>query len=441
MKQRLSKRFTSRDQKLVVSGVPIETIAEKVPTPFYLYDSRTIQDSLRALKNSLPQSVKLFFSVKANPNVAVCSVLRKLGAGAEIASHGELEVALRAGFKPGNIIFAGPGHSEEDLRCAIRNNIRCINVESLTELRKIDEISRKLRVKTTVCFRMNLDWLPTSTIRKKSLQSKSKIQMVTMVGAGQKFGFDTLSFINIVEQLGELKNVRPIGFHIYLGTQIRKTEVFVQGIQILFNWLKQNKSRFGFVIRVINFGGGFGIPIDQGDEVLDLRKLSKGLGRLISRFRSHAGFQKTEFFFEPGRFLVGPSGIYVSRVIDQKITQGKTFLITDGGINHSLLPIAINKNYPIFILNRFHQKTVSEYEVCGPLCLSLDSFSRPVRFPKVEIGDLVGIFQSGAYGFSASLLYFLSHPLPAEVLVDGGRWEIVRKNKDSSDFLRDQTYF
>lgn len=430
-KPRLSKRFGSDAGFLTVGEVSIREIAERVPTPFYVYDAQTVRDGFRALRSAVPEPGRLFYSIKANPNVAVCSILQKLGAGAEIASYGELEAALKAGFGPGRIVFAGPGKSDLDLRMAVRAGIKSINVESLSELQHIDRISKRMGKTTPVCFRINLDFGT----------GVAPSRMVKMTGSDQKFGFDPDSFFRMVRNLTDLGHVSPKGFHIYFGTQIRDPNVFLTGIRIFFRWLKENLARIPFPIRILNLGGGFGIPIDSADKELDLTRLAVGLSGIFSKIKRTPGFEDVEFLFEPGRFLVGPSGIYVTRVIDRKVSGGKTFLVTDGGINHSLLPIAINRNYPVRLLNRFDGKPSRMYVVCGPLCLSLDSFSREVRLPEAKIGDLLGIFQSGAYGFTASLLYFLSHPLPAEVLVDKRKWGIVRKSVLPSLLLQGQKSF
>lgn len=404
--------------ELTPGGVSIRAVAERAGTPFYIYDADIMRRQYARLSGVLPESVSIHFSIKSNPNIAVARVFKNLGAGVEVASEGELKLALDAGFAPGKIIFAGPGKNEKEIRLAVKNKIGCINIESATELdRVLNAVGARRGSKTVnparIAFRINPSFgVPGETI---------------MIGGPRKFGFDDDAVEPMVRKALSDERLDVLGFHCFAGTQILNSRTLTSVYEAFSRWAVETAGRLDFDVRLLNFGGGLGIPFSEKERELDAGLLGEGMKRITARLARSPNFRAARFIVEPGRYLTGPSGVYVSRVTDIKASRGVKYVITDGGVHHALLPIALNKNYPTAILNKMNRKPVGEYVIAGPLCTSMDQFSRKTILPRPQIGDLVGVFNSGAYGYSAGMLFFLSHRAPAEVLVDDGNAWIIRK--------------
>jgi diaminopimelate decarboxylase len=233
------------------------------------------------------------------------------------------------------------------------------------------------------------------------------------------------------------------GIHLFAGTQILDAAVLTTQYRKALEIGRRIAIEFGCPIHTIDFGGGLGIPYFAGDQPLDLAQLRSSLKSLRSEIENEPSFAGTEFMIEPGRFLVGEAGIYVARINDIKISRGKTFLVLDGGMNHHMaasgnLGQTIKRNYPVALLNKMSEPAKETVDVVGPLCTPLDVLARNVSLPHPEVGDLFGVFQSGAYGRSASVIQFLSHAAPPEILVKGKSAFLIRKPGESSQYLRDQ---
>ncbi len=420
--------FRSENGSLLVQDKPVEEIVQKTGSPLYLYDAGIMRDRYEALGNAIPENFSIHYSLKANPNIEIARKFQQMGAGAEVASAQELKAAFKAGFAPGKTVFAGPGKSVEELRLAVKKGIAAINVESATELDRISEIakkSRSLQRPAKVVFRVNLEPPDVS-------DSTGHI----MTGGPKKFGIDDTDIAPLVKRAVDDANIDFCGFHCYPGTQLTSARALGSIYRRFTGFAKDFVSQTGIEIKLLNFGGGLGIPFtDKGGE-LDIISLGKTLGRLVDDLAKRPGFGETKFMLEPGRFLVGPAGVYISRITDIKTSRGKTFVLTDGGIHHALIPIVMNKNYPSTLVNRMDERKRVECAIAGPLCSSADQLSRSVKLPPPQIGDLLGIFNSGAYGFTAGMVYFLSHPTPAEVLADNGSFHLIRPRKNPDMGIR-----
>ncbi len=414
-------RFSRSGGKLSPGSVPIDRIIAKTGTPLYIYDANLMRQQYNRLVKALPRSFTICYSMKANPNPAVAKIFRKLGAGAEIASKAELEAALAGGFKPRDIIYAGPGKTEDELKDAMRSRIGVINVESETELERISKLSRRInknrkRAKTKIALRVNPDF---------TSGNKGEV----MIGGSRKFGIDSETIEPLILKTMADPGLDLAGFHFYAGTGLLEAKTLIQAYKAFVRWMKKTSVRLKLDVGVINFGGGLGIPYADGENELDIKAVGAALKKITANLAKSPGFKKTGFILEPGRYLAGPSGVYISEVTDIKRSRGTLYVITNGGINHSLIPIVLNRNYPTAILNKMNRRKKIECVVAGPLCASPDQFSRKVKLPKPEIGDLLGVFNSGAYGLTASMLEFLSHPTPAEVLTDQGRAYLIRESR------------
>ncbi len=410
-------RFKARKGLLLVGGAPVDKIVEAVGTPAYVYDAGVMRQQYAALKSSIPDGVQIYYSVKANPNRSVANVFRRAGSGAEVASAAELSMALEAGFAPSKIIFAGPGKGVDEIELAVKNSIGSINIESETELDRVINVSGLLsyrRKPQRIALRVNLDF---------GLQTGGEV----MVGGSRKFGVDEKYVDCLFEKAMSDSRVELTGFHCFAGTQFIAAKALTSAYKAFARWAIGFSVKKGFNLKTLNFGGGLGIPYQEGEPELDLNRVGKTLEKIKAELEKINGQGKVKILMEPGRYLVGPSGVYLSEVTDLKTSGNTRYVITNGGIHHALIPIALNKNYPTAVVNKMTAVRKRKYIVAGPLCATPDQYSRKVLLAEPGIGDILGIFNSGAYGYTAGMIYFLSHTSPAEVLVDRGKVYLIRE--------------
>jgi len=420
---------SSPDGELLVGGVPISIVTAAHGTPLFVYDRAILERKYHSLRSTLPERFSISYSVKANPNPAILRFFLEKGCGLEIASAGEFRLAMNAGCRPAHIVFAGPGKSEDELETAIAAGIGEIHVESNIEIERISNISARLGVRTPVSVRVN----PTE---------ESQGGAMRMGGRPAPFGIDEEQIEATLERIASDRHLDFRGIHLFIGTQILDHDLLLtqyrKGVDIAREVARQMRSP----LRTLDFGGGLGIPYFAGESELDLTAFGRGLRELMAEIENEDAFRKTNFMLEPGRFLAGEAGVYAARINDIKTSRGRKYLILDGGMNHHLaasgnLGQVIKRNFPIAILNRMHQPETDSVDVVGPLCTPLDVVGRSVRMAAAEIGDLVGIFQSGAYARSASPLGFLSHPTPPEVWIENGRDALIRRRGSCEDFMSD----
>lgn len=407
------KHFGIANGELLVGGIPVGVLAQRYGTPSFLYDSRVIDAKLTALRAALPSRFEIHFSVKANPNLKILQHFLSRGCGLEIASAGEFHHALNAGCPPENILFAGPGKTEAEIELVLANGIGEIHLESLVEAKRVAASSRRLGVRANVAIRVN----PASEAEGGAMR---------MGGRPAPFGVDEELFEELLDVVLADSALHFTGIHLFTGTQILDAEVLVSQYRHGLGVARRAAKRSGHPLHRLDFGGGLGIPYFSHETELDLDKVQSGLAALFAEIENDDAFRDTQFLVEPGRFLVGEAGIYLARVNDIKVSRGKKFLVLDGGMNHHLaasgnLGQTIKRNYPVAILNKLDASNVEAVDVVGPLCTPLDTLARNVLLPSAEIGDLFGIFQSGAYGRSASPMGFLSHPAPPEIWLQHGR--------------------
>jgi diaminopimelate decarboxylase len=405
--------FGCHDPVLSVGGVSIRTLAERYGTPLFVYDQQTLERSLSALRAALPNSFEIFYSVKANPNKAILNYFVNEGCGLEIASGGEYRKARTAGCLPERILYAGPGKTPAELELALSEGIGEIHVESLVEAERIAGISARLGRPARVAIRIN----PSEETRGGAL---------SMGGKASPFGVDEESLDPLVEYALAEPFLDLQGVHIYMGTQILDADLLILHYRKALQLARRVAARSRKPIGTVDFGGGLGIPYFSYEMPLALDVLKDALAQLMAEIRCESCFQDTRFLFEPGRFLVAEAGIYVARIVDIKTSRGKKFIIVDGGMNHHLaasghLGQAIKRNFPIALVEKLDRLGEETVEIVGPLCTPLDVLGRAVKFPTADVGDLVGVFKSGAYALSASPTGFLSHELPAEVWIENGK--------------------
>jgi diaminopimelate decarboxylase len=405
--------------ELVIGGVPATSLAAKYGTPLFVYDREIIDRKLTLLRNTLPAEFTISYSVKANPNRAILQHFLARGCGLEVASGGEFCRALEAGCAADNILFAGPGKTEAELEYVLTHNIGEIHIESLVEAQRISAICRRLGRSARVALRVN----PGGEVQGGAMR---------MGGKPAPFGVDEEQLPEVLDRLLDEPGLEVGGIHLFTGTQILDHKVLAHQYQRGLAIAKRVATRLKRSLHTVDFGGGLGIPYFNHEHDLDMACLGESLAAMMVEVRNESCFSGTQFVLEPGRYLVGEAGIYIARVNDIKVSRGKKFLILDGGMNHHLaasgnLGQVIKRNFPVAILNKLDKTVLETVDVAGPLCTPLDVLAREVALPSADVGDLICIFQSGAYGLTASPVDFLCHPVPAEVWIDCRKTNLIRQ--------------
>jgi diaminopimelate decarboxylase len=426
----VQRLFASPNGELAIGGVAVSELAGRYGTPLFVYDRGVIEKKWELLRETLPSEFAIFYSVKANPNRTILRCLLEKGCGLEIASGGEFVQALDAGCSPERILFAGPGKTESELDLVLAGGIAEIHVESVREACRVASIAQSRGLRAGVALRVNPD-------------GEAEGGAMRMGGRPSPFGVDEEQLDETLDRIFDLGSLDFRGIHLFAGTQILDPETLLNQYRKGLDIARRVAVRLGKPLRRVDFGGGLGIPYFPHEHELDMCKLQESLNTLLSSVRVQEAFAGTEFVVEPGRYLVGEAGVYVARINDIKISRGKKFLILDGGMNHHLaasgnLGQTIKRNYPIAVLNKLDQPATEVVDVVGPLCTPLDCLGRGVNLPRSGVGDLVGVFQSGAYARSASPLGFLSHPAPPEVWVERGQHRLIRRRGELTDYSRDQ---
>ncbi|MGB1108816.1 MAG: pyridoxal-dependent decarboxylase, exosortase A system-associated [Gammaproteobacteria bacterium] len=400
------KQFPTKDNELVIGGKTVTELAEDVGcTPFYAYDSAAMSRRVAELRAVLPEGVSLHYAMKANPMPEVVRHLATLVDGIDVASAGELEVALTTETPPHEISFAGPGKRDWELLAAIKAGIT-VNLESPNEMRRLATIGEAEGIKPRVAVRVNPDF-------------ELKASGMKMGGGPKAFGIDAEQVPDVLREIGE-RDLDFVGFHIFSGSQNLRPESIIETQEKTFELAYRLAEDAPQPVTLLNIGGGFGIPYFPGEARLDLEPVSAELAKRLSECR--ARLPEAEVVIELGRYFVGEAGVYISRVIDRKLSRGEVFLITDGGLHHHLAASGnfgqvVRRNYPVVVANRVESEDKEMVSVCGPLCTPLDVLANKMTLSHAEEGDLIAVLQSGAYGYTASPLGFLSHPKPVEIFL------------------------
>lgn len=394
------------DGELRAGGMPLSRLVARVgSTPFFAYDRRLIDERVDLLRRILPARIQLSYAMKANPMPAVVQHLATRVDRIDVASVGEMQHALDTPISPDRVSFAGPGKTPAEIGQAVAAGI-IVEVESETEMRRVIAAGAELGLRPQVAVRVNPDFAV-------------KGSGMRMGGGPQQFGIDAEQVPAVLAAVGD--EVDVLGFHVFAGSQNLHADIIAEAQRHTVELVSSLATHLSGPLRYLNLGGGFGIPYTDRDQPLDLAAVGESLAELVDGAIAER-FPDAQVVIELGRYIVGESGIYVTRVVDRKISRGKTFLIVDGGMHHQLAASgnfgqAIRRNYPLVVGNRVSEEPGDSVTVVGCLCTPLDLLGDDIGLPHADIGDLVVIFQQGAYGLTASPTAFLGHPAPAEVLV------------------------
>lgn len=399
-------QFSVENNQLLIGGQTLDNIAGMLDKEvFYAYDSAVVKAQIDKFHQHIPNEIKLHYAIKANPYPALVHAMKDWVEGFDVASQKEMLLAIQTGMPREDISFAGPSKQVGEIKAAILAGVT-LHVESELELERAIALGKELNRKPIIAFRVN----PAFELKASGMK---------MGGGPKQFGIDEERLSEILPEL-DYDAIDFRGFHIYWGSQNLKPEAIIDAHNKTFALADTLIAQVPVKTRTVNIGGGFGIPYFAGENRLDLTPIGENLQRLLSEFPNLADI---ELIIELGRFLVAEAGVYASRITDKKVSRGHTYLMTNGGLHHHLsnsgnFGQVIRKNYPVAIGNKMNEGIEKEaVTAVGPLCTPLDTLADKMQLSDPQLGDWLVIFQSGAYGPTASPQDFLGHPHVTEILL------------------------
>ena len=397
----IPQNLEARLRKLAASGKTLNA---------YVYDNSAMRQKIGYLAKIMPAGVKVYYAMKANPHPAFLAAAQEAGvAGIEIASLGEAEKAVDAGFAPSRLIYTGPGKSAEELTWSVKNGVHTVHVESLTEAHRLNAICARFGKVQDVLLRINADF-------------DIHEAQTTFSGGSKKFGVDEEKLDAVLPQLMALSNLRFRGLHVYAASGVLRVDDLLKNCELVFEMTRKIESEYPSVTcDIIDFGGGFGVDYLEAGEDFDPQAYADGLARMIESY----GFAGRDFVLELGRYLAADSGWFCTEILDIKESRGKKQVICAGGINHFRRPAALAINHPLGIVRMGKpqifagQEQVRQESVYfgGPLCTGADKLANDVYVDEADIGDIAVFGLAGAYGLSMSNVEFLSHTRPLEIVL------------------------
>ena len=399
-------------KKLRVENISALSLAKKFKTPFYCYSLAQLKNNFYSF-NQIFRSTKpiICFSVKSNSNITLLRELKKMGSGADVVSAGELLKVIKAGIKTSKIVFSGVGKSEDEIKMAIKKKILLINVESESEARLINKVSKKMNMTTAVGLRLN-----------PNIVGKTH-KKISTGGKGDKFGLSYKDCINFCKKIKNFKNLKLDALSVHIGSQITNIKPFKEVLSIINNLINETKINFKF----IDLGGGMGIAYSSDEKKLNLNLYAE----LVNKFVKN---KKVKIIFEPGRFIVANTSILISKVIYIKKSNNKNFIILDAGMNDLMRPALYDAYHEIIPLTKSNKKITGNIEFVGPICESSDKFLKQKNFSKIKEGDYVAVTNVGAYGMSLSSNYN-TRPIIAEIMVSGSKYKLIKKRQTLENLI------
>lgn len=398
--------YVAIDGELAIGGMTASALVDRAgDTPLFVYSADHARRRVADLRAAMPQRLAIHYAMKGNPFPPVLELMNGLVDGFDIASGGELELALAAGVQATKISFAGPGKRDRELERAIALGVT-LNCESEGEVERAIIIGAKLGVTPRLAVRIN----PSFDLKGSGMK---------MGGGAKQFGVDAERVPTLVKRI-IASGAEYCGFHIYAGSQSLKVDAIIQMQAQTIALVAELTDTIGVSPPHVNLGGGFGIPYFPGDRPVDIVAVGGALGEAFDALPS--SLSDTHFCIELGRYLVGEAGVYLTRIVDRKVSHGEVFLIADGGLHHQLAAsgnfgTVIRRNYPVAIAHKFGAEPEEVASIVGCLCTPLDKLSDQAHLPRANVGDLVAIFCAGAYGASASPANFLGQGPAQEILV------------------------
>ena len=401
-----------KKNNLFVENVSVKKLASQIVTPFYLYSEGNIVENYKSFLNNFKRSKPLIcFSVKANSNIQILKILKKMGSGADVVSGGELLKAIKSGIKPSKIVFSGVGKTEDEIRLAIKKNILLINVESENEAILINKISGQLKKRTSIGVRLNPDI--NAPTHKKISTGKAE----------DKFGLSKTNLISFCLKMNKFRNLRLDAISVHIGSQILNENPFKKTLKVLEEIIKKTKIKFKFV----DLGGGFGINYKKNDQKLNLKSYSE----LVEKFKKK---YNCNIIFEPGRAIIGNTALLVAKVQYLKKGSNKTFAILNAGMNDFMRTALYDAVHNILPVIKNSKKNNGPLEFVGPICETTCKFIKYKKYQKINQSDHVAIADVGAYGASLSSNYN-TKPLIAEIIINKSKKRIIRKKQNLKNLI------
>ena len=404
--------MTYRGNEFLFDGVKVKKIAKKFSTPIYCYSLKRIKKNVEDFKNAFKKFNPIIcYSVKANPNKILLREIGKLGLGADVVSLGELMKALKSGIKPSKIVFSGVGKTANEISFAINKKILLINAESKSEILVIEKIAKNKRKKVDIGIRLNPN-TDAKTLKQISTGKKD-----------DKFGVSEKSFLELVKYVRNSKNLNLKCLSVHIGSQILDNKPYEKMLKTIINVIK--KTNFSF--EYIDLGGGMGIDYENKNRILNFKRYSSDIKRLINLVDS-------KIIFEPGRSIIGNVGILISKIIYIKKGFKKDFIILDAAMNDLMRPALYNAKHRILPVNKKNIKTRRVYEFVGPICESTDKFLTVKGFQRMRENELILFCDTGAYGMSLSSNYNL-RPKAVEILIKNSKIQVIAKRQSLKDLI------
>jgi diaminopimelate decarboxylase len=410
--------FKYRGRALYCDDVSVEEIAKEVGTPFYLYSYNALIENYKMLDEAFSEVRHLIcYAVKANSNLSILSALRKLGCGVDVVSEGEMFRALKAGFPPERIVFNGNGKTKGEIEFALKHDIFMFNADSVMEVQVLNELARRMGKIARISFRIN------------PVVNPHTHPYIATALKNSKFGLHPKEALSAYDEAARCSNVEPIGIHMHIGSQIQETKPFEDGVKHLVKIWQKLKDR-GITLKYLNIGGGLGIPYERGQEVATPRHLALEVIPLVK----HLG---CTLVLEPGRYLVGNTGVLVTTILYLKRTPYKNFVVVDGAMNDLLRPAIYGAFHEVIPVKRKEGGEIIA-DVVGPICESGDFLALDRKIQNLPQGSLLCILSAGAYGSVMSSNYN-SRPLIPEVMVKDGKSYIIRRRQSLDQTIQNES--
>ena len=406
-----------KNNQLHIEKINIQELSNSNQTPFYCYSEESIVNQYDGLYSAFDMDIKIFYAMKANSNLSIIKLLLNKGSGIDVVSGGEIERAIRAGAKGKDIIYSGIGKTDEELNYAIESKVHCINVESQSELIRINDISKSLGVKQNIAIRINPD-----------VDAKTHIKITTGM-AENKFGIEYDYTESIYKIAADLKNINIAGISVHIGSQITSLKPFKKAYTIMYDIIKNLRS-IGHKIDHVDLGGGLGVSYTTEENIPTFKEYA-------NLIQSIFGNADIKVYIEPGRLLVANSGLLITKVTDVKTTTQKTFIIVDAAMNDFIRPTLYGSYHEILPIKNNLGTSNKVYDIVGPICETGDYFAKNRKINSVKIGSIIAIKSVGAYGSVQSSNYN-SRPQIAEILVKDDKYEIIRERVEVKDLIKQE---
>tara|TARA_B100000989_G_scaffold237627_1_gene184530 strand:- start:3749 stop:4963 length:1215 start_codon:yes stop_codon:yes gene_type:complete len=400
------------NRRLTIEKISVDTIAKKFGTPAYCYSYDKLKDNINNFKKNFRSfSPLICFAVKSNTNISLLREIKKFGLGADVVSIGEMMVALKAGIKPSKIVFSGVGKTSNEISYAIEKKILLINAESESEIREIERIAKIKKKRVQVGIRLN----PNTDAKTLSQISTGKKE--------NKFGVNSKMFIKLVDYCKKSKNIELKCLSVHIGSQILDHKPYEKMLNVMGKILNKLSHKFEF----IDLGGGMGIAYTHNDKALDYKKYNFAIKKFLSNYKS-------KIIFEPGRAIIGNTGILLSKITYIKKSGKKNFIILDAAMNDLMRPALYGSKHKILPSLKSNRISKEVYEFVGPICESTDKFTTLKKFQKLKEKEIIAICDVGAYGMTLSSNYNV-RPKPIELIIKGSKVKIIKKRQKHKELI------